>query len=563
MYWALSSVVAALGIVIWWLFFSRAPHAERWVLFLLAILAVYATSKNLHMSLAGAGMGMMFVFYSVPLVILAFLAAVVVTSRLSAGPRRAALAAVILLASGVWTLVRIDGVRTAGGLDIHWRWTPTPEQLLLAHAAPLPEPPAAAPATPAAEEAPKEPASAPAREEPAASTAAPPPAAPAEPVADWPGFRGPHRDSIVHGVHIATDWAASPPVELWRRAVGPGWSSFAVHGDLFYTQEQRGEEEVVACYNRKTGEPVWMHSDTTRFWEANAGAGPRGTPTVSNGRVYSFGATGIVNALDAATGALVWSRKATEDAKVKVPYWGIASSPLVIDDKVIIAAAGRLVAYDAATGEPRWLGPSGGGGYASPQVATVDGVTQILLLRGSGVISVSPADGSELWQHPWPGASMLQPAQTADGDILITANDISGGVGTRRLALTHAAGSWTAQERWTTRGLKPYFNDLVVHKGHAFGFDGRILACIDLADGQRKWKGGRYGNGQLVLLPDQDVLLVLSEDGELALVAASTSEFKELARFPAIEGKTWNHPVLAGDILLVRNDHEMAAFRLP
>jgi outer membrane protein assembly factor BamB len=348
------------------------------------------------------------------------------------------------------------------------------------------------------------------------------------------------------------------------RPIGPGWSSFAVGGGLFYTQEQRGDDEIVACYNLTTGQPVWMHYDLARFWESNAGAGPRATPTLSNGRVYTLGATGIVNALDAMDGGAVWSRNAADDTGKKLPGWSFASSPLVVDDLVIVAVAGRLVAYDVATGDLRWLGPTGGSGYSSPHLATIEGVKHILLLDGAGVISVAPASGSQLWKYPWESDGIVQPALTADGDVLIGSGSGMGGagMGVRRIAVAHGPGGWTAEERWTSAGLKPYFNDFVAHKGHAFGFDGSILACIDLADGKRKWKGGRYGHGQLILLPDQDLLLVVSEGGEVAMVAATPDEFRELARFPAIKGKTWNHPVLVGDILLARNDQEMAAFRL-
>ena len=391
-------------------------------------------------------------------------------------------------------------------------------------------------------------------------------AAPAatETPAEWPGFRGPNRDDVIHGVRIATDWAASPPVELWRRPIGPGWSSFAVHGDLIYTQEQRGEEEIVASYKLSTGDPVWKHRDAVRFYESNGGAGPRATPTLSNSRVYSFGATGILNALDERNGTVVWSHDvaAEEKTKTKIPGWGFTSSPLVVDDLVIVAASGTLAAYDRVTGHLRWSNPSRGGSYSSPHLATIAGVRQVLLLAGPGAMSVAPADGTLLWEHKWEGGAIVQPALTAEGDILINAMSMMGGVATRRLAVAHGSGGWSVEERWTSNGLKPYFNDFVVHDGHAFGFDGSILACIDLADGKRKWKGGRFGNGQLVLLPDQDLLLVLSEDGELALVRASAEKFTELARFPALNAKTWNHPVLVGDVLLIRNGEEMAAFRL-
>ena len=575
------AVVCTAVIILWWLLFSRAPWVERLGAIILMIAAVAATRLIVHESISGGMMGFLLYVYSIPIISVALVVWAVATRRLPDSARRASLVVAILLACVPFTLIRTAGVFGAGG-DFHWRWTDTPEQWLLAQAndepldaargGPKPPQPSAAPA-----DIPKEAPSVRSGEKPLDPTRGKPAAAPEEPATktepaaraaaetppEWPGFRGPHRDSVIRGVRITTDWSASPPVEMWRRPIGPGWSSFAVSGDFLYTQEQRGEDEVVACYKVSTGEPVWRHRDPVRFWESNAGAGPRATPAVGNGRVYTMGATGIVNALDAGTGARAWTRNAATDTGKEIPDWGLASSPLVIDDLVIVAVAGRLVAYDAATGNPRWVGQAGGGGYSSPHLATIDGVSQILLQRGARTISVAPADGTLLWEHVWvPAVSIVQPALTPDGGVLITTADAMGGQGMRRLAVAHAPGGWTARELWTSRGLKPYFNDFVIHKGHAFGFDGSILSCIDIDDGQRKWKGGRYGAGQLVLLPDQDVLLVLSEEGELALVKAAPDQFTELARFPAIEGKTWNHPVLIGNVLLVRNDKEMAAFRL-
>jgi hypothetical protein len=152
---------------------------------------------------------------------------------------------------------------------------------------------------------------------------------------------------------------------------------------------------------------------------------------------------------------------------------------------------------------------------------------------------------------------------TDDGALVVTTASSAGGIGTRRLTVTHAQNGWNAEEVWTSSGLKPYFNDIVMHKGHAFGFDGAILSCIDLQDGKKKWKGGRYGHGQMLLLRDQDLLLVLSEEGELALVSATPDQFTEVTKFKAMDDKTWNHPAMAGNTLLVRNGKEMVAFRLP
>jgi outer membrane protein assembly factor BamB len=527
------AIFAGLAVVGWWLFFSRVAWSERVGAIVLIVVSLAVTKRVVHESIAGGGMGMLLFIYAIPFLSLALVAAAAAGRRLSTAPRRATMIGAILLPCGAFTFLRTGGVTGEGDSDLHWRWTETPEERLLRLTEDGPAP-------------------------------SPAPAATALTSAGWPGFRGPERDGIVRGVKIETDWSRSPPVELWRRPVGPGWSSFAVRGELIYTQEQRGEQELVSCYRLTTGEPVWRHGDAARFWESNGGAGPRGTPTLHDGRVYAMGATGVVNVLDAGSGAVLWSRNAASDHGSKVPDWGFASSPLVTTDLVVVACGGQLVAYDAATGDPRWSGPVGGAGYSSPHLATIDGVAQVLLLSGGGATGVALADGSLLWEHPWQekGASIVQPALLADGDVLLTACYEMGGIGLRRLALAHGAGGWTVEERWTSRGIKPYFNDFVVHAGHAYGFDGRILACIDLEKGERKWKGGRYGSGQLVLLPEQDLLLVLSEEGELALVRATPDAFTELSRFPAIQGKTWNHPTLAGEILMVRNGAEMAAFRL-
>ena len=524
----LVGVLGGLAILLWWLLFSRAPWVERIGAPVLIVGAVILTKRVVHPSIAGGAMGMLLYVYAIPVFGLALVAWAVVTRRFTTAARRLALIVAIVLGCSVFMVIRTGGLTAEFDNDFHWRWSKTPEQRLLAQATAESPAPSSVPAATSTE-------------------------------TGWSGFRGPQRDSVVHGVKIKTDWSATPPVQMWRRPVGPAWSSFAVYNGRLYTQEQRGEEEDVACYDLNTGKPVWKHSDAARFYESNGGPGPRATPTLNNGRVYAQGATGIVNVLDATTGTVVWTRNSVSDTGAKVPGWGIAGSPLVVNDLVIVAASGTLVAYDVANGNPRWLGPTGGVGYSSPQLVTIAGVQQVVLLNSNGAISVSLADGKLLWEHKWEGVPIVQPGVAPNGDLLVSVSESSG---LRRLAVAQAAGGWTVQERWTSEDIYPWFNDFVVHKGYAFGFNGSSLVCVNLEDGKLKWKGKRYGYGQLILLPDDDVLLIVSEQGEIALAKATPDQFTELAHFPALEGKTWNHPVLVGNVLLVRNDHEMAAFRL-
>ena len=561
----LGGVLSALLITLWWLLLSRARWTERIGAVVLIAIGVVLTRMAVDPSIAGGAQGMLGYIFGFTFFALALAVWAAATNRLEDRTRRMALVPVLLLIGCVPMLaIRTEGVY-GGGFVLHARWTPTPEELLLAHVNDEPKPLPPSPIAEASKETTTAPAVAvapapaleAAKDEPASSPVA------AETPAAWPGFRGAHRDSVVRDVRIGTDWTAAPPVQMWRRPIGPGWSSFSVRGDVLYTQEQRGEDEIVAAYKVSTGEPVWRHRDSIRFYESNGGAGPRATPTIHHDRVFAHGATGMLNALDARTGKVIWAHNTSTDSGREVPMWGISSSPLVVGSVVIASAYGTLVAYDTGTGKLRWVGPKHGGSYSSPQLVTVDGVAQVVILSAPGAVGVSPADGKLLWEHKWEGGAIVQPAVTEDGDILINAMGGTGGFGTRRLAIKHNGSEWTSEERWTSNGLKPYFNDMVIHQGHAYGFDGSILSCIDLTDGRRKWKGGRYGNGQMLLLADQDVLLVLSEEGELALVSATSDQYREIARMPALNAKTWNHPVIVGNVLLIRNGEEMAAFRLP
>jgi outer membrane protein assembly factor BamB len=567
LYGLLTSFAAAVLVLVWWLAASRAPWQERVEAVALVALGFLATPPFLHASIRGGGMGNLFWVLALPVLAIGFVAWAVATRNVSgAVARRGSMAAVMAVLFAAFTLLRTGGNTSDFDNDLAWRWSKTHEEKLLAQAAEEPVAvttplPAASPAeapSPAASAAPA----------PAPTPSGVPSAAPApvsleqDTSADWPGFRGADRTGIARGARVATDWSTTAPVEMWRRPVGPGWSSFAADGDVIYTQEQRGEEEAVTAYSLRTGQPLWRHVDRARFWESNAGAGPRGTPTLAHGRVYTLGGTGLANALDARTGAAIWTKDAAADTGMKTPTWGFAGSPLVLGDLAIVAASGRLVAYDAATGARRWLGPpAGGASYSSPHLATIGGVDQVLLLSASGLTSVDPRNGKLLWLHPWKGYPIVQPALTPEGDVLISVSQDSG---LRRISVARGPTGWTTAERWTSNGLKPYFNDFVVHEGHAYGIDGWLVACVDLATGQRKWKGGRYGAGQVMLLADQGLLLVLGERGDLALVKAAPDQFTEVAKIPGVlEGKTWNHPVLAGDVLLVRNAEQMAAFRLP
>lgn len=380
---------------------------------------------------------------------------------------------------------------------------------------------------------------------------------------NYPQFLGPNRNATLKGIHLNPNWDQHPPKLLWRKPVGEAWSAFAVSDRFAVTQEQQDEEETVVCYDLLTGEEKWRHKDTTRFQSPLAGIGPRATPTLSNNRVYTFGATGMLNCLDLETGQKIWSRDTIKEVNAEIIMHGMSSSPLVLDNRVIVSVGGpnnqSLMAYDKNTGENIWGGGTQKVGYSSPSLATIAQTDQILIFNKRQVASHDPTSGQLLWQHPWePSEDVAQPVPLSNDRLLVSS---SYGVGSQLIQIAkNEQGIFFATTIWKSNRLKAKFTNVVHKDGYIYGLDDGILVCLDVETGKRKWKRGRYGHGQLILI--EDLLLIQAEHGDVVLVDATPEGLNERARFPALSGRTWNNPTFAAPYLLVRNDQEAACFEL-
>jgi outer membrane protein assembly factor BamB len=490
-------------------------------------------------------------------------------SRIAPRVRVAALG--VLLAAGIAgaATLRVRGVTGDLVPILEWRWAsssaPAPEQL---PAVPSAEPsPSQTPAM-APDRSVPEPATSPT---PTASTAPSTPAAAAsaplsvDPAREYPQFLGPQRNGVVTGIHLATNWERTPPRLVWRRPIGQGWSGFAVSGGIAVTQEQRGAKEMVVAYKLADGAPLWSHSDNARFESTVAGDGPRATPTIAGGRVFTLGSTGILNCLDLATGQRRWRRDIVADNSAVQPAWGRSGSPLVVDDLVVVSVGAAngpgLVAYRRDSGEPAWRAGHDLASYSSPLVTTLAGIRQIVILNEASVSAHDPADGRLLWEYPWPPQqpTVAQPLVLPGDRLLLSAGY---GVGSKLLHVAAGPdGTLHASPIWETTRMKAKFTNLVVHDGFVYGLDDGVLVCLDLADGERRWKGGRYGHGQVLLVGG--VLLVQTEDGDVILVEPRPDALKELTRMSVFAQKTWNPPALAGRLLVMRTDAEAVCYELP
>ncbi len=393
-------------------------------------------------------------------------------------------------------------------------------------------------------------------------------AAPAEPVpagsAYWTEFRGPNRDGRYDQAGILTRWPEGGLPLAWKQPIGGGYASFAIANGRAFTIEQRRDREVVAAYDLKNGRELWTSSWSAHFQEAMGGPGPRSTPTWHEGRIYALGATGVFRCLDARTGKTIWSRNILEDAGAENLQWGMAASPLIVDDKVIVLPGGRqntsVAAYDKQSGEIIWTAQSDKQAYVSPMLATLAGKRQLVVVSSARVMGLTVEGGALLWEHPWVtqyDTNSSQPVALDDRRFIISSGY---GHGSALIEIRNEGEGFSAHAVWKNNQLKSRFNGFVLHEGHIYGLDEGIMVCLEAATGNRKWKGGRYGYGQVILASGH--IVVTTEDGDVVLVRATPEKHDEISRFSSLSGRTWNNPAMADGYLLVRNDREMAAYRI-
>jgi outer membrane protein assembly factor BamB len=460
----------------------------------------------------------------------------VLLSRYDLRWRLATFGLFVVLIVGLVKTLRVDGTVNGTGLPkLAWRWAVRRAPLLGAG------PDLAALAKPSAKNA-------------------------TGPSADVPQFFGPNRDGIVKNARLSADWKSTPPKELWRHAVGEGWSAFAVVDGRAYTEEQRGETECVTCYDLSTGALIWSHANAAHFSQWQSGDGPHATPSVNQGRVFAVGATGILNCLDAGTGRELWLHNVLAENHLPNLVWGVSASPLVFGDTVVVTGGltngPTVLAYRASNGEPLWRAGTDKASYASPILAVLAGRRVVLSCNAASLTAHDPMNGRILLDYPWTNDKWPKASQPVvlDGDRVF----LSAGYGSGCVLLQMNAGSngtLMATQLWKNLKMKTQFNSAAARNGFVYGLDDGLLACVDISTGERKWKEGRYGYGQTLLV--DDFVLVQTETGDVVLAEAQPGSGKELGRLPALHDKTWNHPTLAGRFLLARNGVEAVCYELP
>ena len=378
---------------------------------------------------------------------------------------------------------------------------------------------------------------------------------------DWPQWRGPNRDGVSDH-QAAAHWPATGLPLLWKVPGGPGHSSLAVVHGRVYTLIQDGDDEAALCLDAETGKELWRQRWPTKF-TSYGGVGPRSTPAVVDGRVYAVGAGGLFQCLDAASGQVLWRHDLLREFAVANQEHGVSFSPLVEGDLVFAipgGAGGSVAAFDRRDGRLLWKAADDPAGYSSPVTATIAGKRQLVVLTGVAVKGFALPDGKLLWSHPWPtkeGTNAATPIVV--GDYVFVSSSYNKGCALLEIA-PDGPDALAARPVYEHNRMRNHFSTCVLLDDHLIGFDETFLVCMELRTGKVQWKQRGFNKGSVLLAGGK--LIVLGDNGVLALVEPNPEKYQELARCTISNTICWALPALAGGRLFVRDQESIMCFDL-
>ncbi|OAI54535.1 hypothetical protein AYO44_14730 [Planctomycetaceae bacterium SCGC AG-212-F19] len=387
----------------------------------------------------------------------------------------------------------------------------------------------------------------------------PPVAAIGQSTSAWPQWRGPNRDGVSPEKGLLTAWPPEGPRVVWKVGTGAGYSSPAVAGGRVFLLVQQGDNEAVVCWAAPDGKELWRHSYPARFTNPEAGTGPHATAVVVGDRVYTVGATGMFHCLDVATGTVHWAHDLLKECQATNQEYGVSFSPLIEGDLVVTMPGGpnghSVAAFDRTDGQLVWKALDDRAGYSSPIAATIAGRRQIVCLTAESVVGLAPEDGKLLWKYPWPlfkDCNVATPIVV--GDYVFVSSGYSKGCALLEITAGDS-GAFQARPVYEHNRMRNHFATSVLFQDHLYGFDEFFLVCMELRTGKVLWKKRGFGRGSLMVADGR--LVILGDNGLLALADVSPEKYQERSAYKVLHGRCWTMPVLADGKLYVRDEEFM------
>lgn len=374
---------------------------------------------------------------------------------------------------------------------------------------------------------------------------------------DWPQWRGPVRDGISQETGLLASWPAAGPKVLWHAPLGGGFSSMAVADGRVLTEYQTKEAQWTVALDEKTGQPLWK-VQTGKNFAGSGFPGPRSTPTVDGKNVYIMSPEGDLFCLKAATGKEIWKTNILTTSGGKNLNWGLATSPLIADGLVLVSGGETkdavFVALNKKSGKLAWKTQGGSAGYASPIACKIGGKDQVLYFASTGLVSITPKDGKVLWTSPWKTRYDINATTPiVNGDTVFVGSGYGAGC---MLVKVDMAAKEPATQVWKSTIMRTHFTTPVLIGGYLYGFDDNILRCVEYQTGKSMWESGEYKKGTLVAAGQ--MLYVLGEEGNLALIKATPEKLEKVSEVKGILGKRcWTMPVIANGRLYIRDETKL------